>query len=103
MRYHWHNETTGEDIEVNCSIADIDKFLDTVESPDQWMRVIHPVGIRTAKLSSTYLDGYIEQSRAKPLNDLKQAANIEVDMMNQKPDNRAEHKAAIKQLRSDKK
>ena len=81
MRYFWENSKTGEIAEVNCSIDDIELFRETRTSPAEWTRIIQTVGIRTQKLSASYLDGYIDQSRAKPLNDLKQAANIEVDMM----------------------
>ena len=101
--YHWKNKETEEYQTVVCSIADIDKFLETVPDPDNWFRVMQLPQVRTEKLSASFLDGHVPASKKKDFDDLKQAAKIEADSYNLKPEDRKEHKKAIKQLKEVKK
>ena len=41
--YIWHNKQTKEDKTYECSLHEIESFLDTVPDPDNWYRVIQPI------------------------------------------------------------
>ena len=43
--YIWHNKQTKEDKTYECSLREIESFLDTVPDPDNWYRVIQLVGL----------------------------------------------------------
>jgi len=101
--YYWQNHKTEECQTVVCSIADIDKFLETVPDPENWQRIMQMPNIRTDKLSVSFLDGHVPASKKRDFDDLKQAAKIEQDSYNLKPEDRGEHKKAIKQLKEVKK
>ena len=43
--YIWHNKQTKEDKTYECSLHEIESFLDTVPDPDNWYRVIQSTGL----------------------------------------------------------
>jgi len=101
--YEWEHIPTSRRIEVESSIKDIDKFLETVDDPDNWRRVPQMPNVRTDKLSTSYPDGHVPRSRKKDINDAKEAVKLEIDSYNMKPEKRGGIKKEIKKLREIKK
>ena len=98
--YVWHCRDTDEYIEVSCKISEIDDFLDTVDNPEAWHRVPQMPNVRTEKLSQSWPDGMVPQSRKAELSDVKQAEKLKIESYGMKPENRGEIKKEIKKLKS---
>ncbi len=103
MTYEWENKETGEIREITCRMSEIDDFLKTVPDPDNWERLPQLAGVRTEKLSRTFLDGHITRSHKADLDDAKTAAKLESESFNMKPEERKGITKEINKLRRSKK
>ena len=103
--YIWHNKVTDEYVEVTCSIANIDKFLEDYpeNEHDDWRRVPQLPNVRTDKLSTSYIDGHVPLSKQEDIKDAKEAVKLEMESYNLEPKKRAGINREIKKLRSIKK
>lgn len=103
MVYEWWNEETDEVRVVECRISEIDDFLKTVIDPEAWKRVPQEIGIRTDKLSASYLDGVVPRSKKADLQDVKEATKLEIESYNKRPEDRAGLNKEIRKLKEPKK
>lgn len=99
MKYIWKNKETDECVEVQCRLADIDKFLEEVDDPENWTRVPQLPNVRTEKLSKTWPEGYVPASRKADLSDVKQAEKMKIESYGMKPTERTEIKKEIKKIK----
>jgi len=71
--YIWEHSQTKERKEVFALIKDIDEFLNTVEDPENWRRLMFAPRI----MEKTYLDG--QRAKSDPVyQDLKEIADLKV-------------------------
>jgi len=84
--YVFEHKTLDTITEIECKMSELDKLVEEM-GPD-WRRVYEVPQIRTEKLSVSFVDGVIPNSKKKDYDAIKRAAKLEVEAYNMKPSER---------------